>query len=205
MPTAVIRRFASSRAIYYTLVCYADRNLSNATAAHDGDTLAHNAPSVAIAPGFEGRTLTSMLAVPAEFLCTVRNDGTTSAAAVDADEDRGEGEDGAYADAAAVSYDDSEDHEPELVSESYVDQEEDGAESPEESASASLTRSRKVMPRRRAGTAGRAWVCRSPSGSSTRWAGKSASTPSKARARGSGSRSRSRRLRSPRKGARRSG
>lgn len=94
VPSAVLKRFASGRSIYYTLVAYADRELGGAQPSHTLAELAHDAPRVQLAAGFSGRTLAAVLGVPAHLLQRVPPSLAEEAAASNAEDDRGEGEDG---------------------------------------------------------------------------------------------------------------
>ncbi|MCR5882310.1 hypothetical protein LRS03_05320 [Rhizobacter sp. J219] len=94
VPSAVLKRFASGRSIYYTLVAYADRQLGGAQPSHTLAELAHDAPRVQLAAGFSGRTLAAVLGVPAHLLQRVPPSLAEEAAASNAEDDRGEGEDG---------------------------------------------------------------------------------------------------------------
>ncbi len=72
VPASVLSSFAQGEpkplAIYYTLIAYGDENGGGAAFAHPAETLAENAPSVAVAPGFTGQTLSAVLGVSAGSL-----------------------------------------------------------------------------------------------------------------------------------------
>jgi len=98
-PSAVLRGFAGAREIYYTAITYRALDLSNPVFATQIADLKTGAPSVSLAPGFQGRTLEAILSVPLERLQRIRHDGrtsdyTSSLASIDANADRAEGEDG---------------------------------------------------------------------------------------------------------------
>ncbi|CAN7461986.1 hypothetical protein [Paraburkholderia hospita] len=101
VPPAVLQRFAKAQAIYYTAIAYRDQNLGGAMPVDSPEELARTAPSVEIVPGFRGSTLAMVLSVPLSKLQAVSalgfdrdNAQRSYAAAVSADEDRGEREDG---------------------------------------------------------------------------------------------------------------
>jgi len=71
VPAAVLQRFARAGAIYYTVIAFADRQLTGGRPAADAETLRRNAPQVSVAPGFTGATLGMILAVPVHRLRTV--------------------------------------------------------------------------------------------------------------------------------------
>ena len=94
VPAAVLKRFAATRSIYYTLVAYADQQLGGAAPSHTLAELLHDAPCVQLAAGFSGRTLASVLGVPSHLLQLVPSRPSEAASARDVEDDRGEGEDG---------------------------------------------------------------------------------------------------------------
>ncbi|KWO12086.1 hypothetical protein [Burkholderia ubonensis] len=116
-PPAVLQRFANARAIYFTVISYRDQNLGGAMPADSPEELARSAPSVEIVPGFRGSTLGMVLSVPLSKLRTVGTSyaddedvQTSLAAPADANEDRGEREDG-YG-LALEAFDDAGEHAP---------------------------------------------------------------------------------------------
>ena len=132
LPSAALKRFAAGRTIYYTLVAYADRQLGGAQPSHTLAELMHDAPRVQLASGFSGRTLASVLGVPAHLLQRVPPSPYEELAANQAEDDRGEGEDG-YGRASEADDDEwsegasfAQEHEPPYSLESGSGEEGDG-------------------------------------------------------------------------------
>src|SRR5262245_26245108 len=102
VPSAVLRAFVTATprpsAIYYTLIAYASQDGGNPTFAHAPTALPSSAPAVAIAPDFTGNTLATVLAVSVHNLRRVGSTAWSATASapprINAEEDRGEGEDG---------------------------------------------------------------------------------------------------------------
>lgn len=107
VPSSVLNTFAQSDpkplAIYFTLIAYQDQTGASPTFAHPIDSLATNAPSVSVDPGFTGKTLSAVLGLPIEPLRRIEraamnlsyspaNEYVGQSLAGDADE--GEAEDG---------------------------------------------------------------------------------------------------------------
>jgi len=130
VPSAVLKRFAPGRSIYYTLVAYADRQLSGAAPSHTLAELLHDAPRVQLAAGFSGRTLAAVLGVPSHLLQRVQPSLSETSAAQDAEDDRGEGEDGYGRASEAYAAANPWDEDPTLAYQAespYGDAQEDGA------------------------------------------------------------------------------
>jgi len=138
VPSAVVRRFAGAREIYYTVACYASAKGENPTFAIPPAQLAREAPSVGVASDFQGQALSMSLAIPAAALERVRDQDDEAPAAApgdpdamasayadpdhETDADRAGGEDG-YGLTAALDYDD--DYGP-MSGEQAVDEMPDG-------------------------------------------------------------------------------
>jgi hypothetical protein len=97
VPTAILRAFANaaprSRAIYYTLIAYADANGGDPAFALDPALLPRSAPSVGLAADFTGKTLATVLAVSVDKLRPFAAVALAPATPT-AKEDAAEGEDG---------------------------------------------------------------------------------------------------------------
>ncbi|MBK7616752.1 MAG: hypothetical protein IPJ08_20740 [Burkholderiales bacterium] len=130
VPSAVLKRFAPGRSIFYTLVAYADQQLSGAAPSHTLAELLHDAPRVQLAAGFSGRTLAAVLGVPSHLLQRVPPRLSESLAAQDVDDDRGEGEDGYGRASEAYAAANPWDEDPTLATQAespYGEAQEDGA------------------------------------------------------------------------------
>lgn len=97
VPSAVLRSFANatprSRAIYYTVIAYTDRDGGGPAFAMDPTRLAINAPYVSLAGDFTGKTLATVLAVSVDKLRKYAGSALLAVPPT-AKEDAGEGEDG---------------------------------------------------------------------------------------------------------------
>ncbi len=121
VPTAVMRRFAGAREIFYTAAGYMSAQGQDPAYAMPPALLSREAPSVGVAADFQGRSLAMSFAIPADVLQRVRDDGAYASSAsangdattysygdveMDADADRVGGEDG-YGLSASIDYDDN--------------------------------------------------------------------------------------------------
>lgn len=102
-PTAVLRGFAQAtprpQAIYYTVAAYRDQAGADPVFAMPAPMLPRLAPSVAVAPDYQGQTLATVLSVRSDRL---RRYHSPAYHGLSASDDAGEGEDG-YAVAAGAA------------------------------------------------------------------------------------------------------
>jgi hypothetical protein len=75
VPTAVLRNLSKAREIFYTAVTYSSQDATDPIFAQDPSSLVTQAPSVSVAPGFQGSTLAAVLSVPLERLCRHSSNG----------------------------------------------------------------------------------------------------------------------------------